>query len=202
MADDLLDGSAPKEASDDQEIEINPFDAPTLDTKVTTGEKYTSVKKEGTTPAKRPRSQVDRIADAEMARLDCKKAKFGVEQERLKSVRSVAMAKAQERTHRVVEVRQAELDLERERMRMDHKYRMEMLKLGLTPSAAPFPQGFQPYSATWPNSQSYIAPQPSMTPIKEPQLQGFSPPPLEVGSSSHHRSSPQLRPDLFNENGC
>ena len=208
MGDGPLDSDELKETVDDQELDNTPIDTPDLNTKAANNERKASVKKEHTIPAKRPRSQVDRIADTEIARLDCKKARLEIEQERLKSVQSVAVARAQEKTHRVVEVRQAELAVEREKIQMEHEYRMEMLKRGHIPPlssvATTSLHGFQPYPAAWnfvaplPNSQTYAAPQ-SLTPPKGPPSEGFPARSLDRHSGG---GSPRSRPDLFDGSGC
>ena len=209
-ADDLLDSKELGEPVEDQEHENDLTDAPSPDIKVTTGENKVPVKKERSIPAKQSRSQVDRIADAEMARLDCKKAKLEVEQERLKSIKSIAVAKAQEKTHRTVEVRQAELNIEREKMRMDHDYRMEMLKLGriLPPSPnATSLHGFQPYQTAWnflsplPSSQSSAIPPPS-TPSEETPLEDPLCSSLEESSGGDHQNGLQMKSNSSNGGGC
>jgi len=118
---DPADSDEPKGNPDDQETEGDPSPP---DAKATTKGKGT-VKKESATPSKRTRSQVDRIADTEIARWECKKTKLEVEQQRLKTLETVASVKAQERSHRMVGIREAELNLEREKLRLDHEYRLD-----------------------------------------------------------------------------
>lgn len=205
----------PKEITEDLEIE---GDTPSSDTKATTKGKKTAVKKEHVVPAKRARSQVDRIADTEVARLECQKVKFEAKQERIKSLAGVASVKAQEKSHMMVEIRQAELDLERERMKLNHEYRLEALKRGhvIPPSfqdshSQPTPSytiPSQPYPAMWPpsspfpisqpfpgsdsqpSSQPYIAPHPSVG-FKVPPLESFPMPPSGDSESGQDRSPNQ-----------
>jgi len=95
-----------------------------------------------------------------------------------------------------VGIREAELNLEREKLRLDHEYRLEMLKQGRV-----FPppsqdsrgrqstslDGFQPYPAAWP-AQPYNAPQPSVD-FKAQSLENFPLPPSERSESGHGDSS-------------
>ena len=96
----------------------------------------TNTKEEDAVPAKQ-KSQVDRITDTEIARLECKKAKFDTKQQRLRTFEAVASVKAREETRRAVEVRQAELAAEKERVKMEYEYRMEMFRLGHTAPSPP-----------------------------------------------------------------
>ena len=121
--DDLPDTDEPKEIAEDRELEgdsncfkNDSIDSSLPDVKATAGEKKITSKKEPAVPAKRPRSQVDWIANAEVAHFECKKVKFEADQQCLKTVASVASVKAQEKTCCVVEIRQAELDLERDKI--------------------------------------------------------------------------------------
>lgn len=214
--DDPLSADELKGTAEDQELEddLNSFnknaiDPSSPDSKVTVKEK-TAVKKEGVVSAKRPRSQVDRIADAEIARFECKKAKLEVDQRRFKTVENVALVKAQEKTRRIVEIRQAELDLKKEKMRMDHEYRMEMLRLGQILPSSPHDShpstssnSSQPNPAAWHPISSFSSVQPhtvpqSSVPVGAPSLENF---PLQSPecSSSDHRNSPEPESDLFGE---
>ena len=96
----------------------------------------TNTKKEDAMPANQ-KSRVDRIADTEIARLGCKKAKFDTKQQRLRTFEAVASVKGREETRRAVEVRQAELAAEKERVKMEYEYRMEMFRLGHTAPSPP-----------------------------------------------------------------
>ena len=200
--DNQPDASGSKAITEDQEskddlysVDNNAIDPSSLDAKATDSGKKVVVKKESVVPMKQ-RSQVDRIADAEVARFECKKVKFEVERRRLETVENVNLAKAQEKTRRVVGVRQAELDVTREKMRMDHEYRMEMLKHGQLPpspyDAHPLSSlnGSQPNPAAWnqspPTFQPYTTPQP-LVPFKVP--------------SPERSNSPNADSELFSETG-
>jgi hypothetical protein len=181
---------------------INP---PSPDVKATTREKKVPIKKEGTVPVKR-KSPMDRIAETEVARLDCKKVKFETEQHRLKTVENVALVRAQEKTHRAVEIRQAELSVEKDAMRMNHEFRMEMLKHDrVPPPSSQDPQSstslrnFPPHPGTWksltssPAFQPYAASQPntapwSSTPFEVPPFKSFPQSSPEHSGSDHHKS--------------
>ena len=209
MGDDPLDSDELKDTAEDQELEhdLKSFNkdaigAPSPDTKGAAGGTKATTKKEATTPAKRTRSQVDRIADTEIARFECKKVKFETEQQRLKTVESVASVRAQEKTRRAVEVRQAELDAQKELMRMNYEYRLEMLKLGHVPppsSQGPQPltllHDFQPYPDTWhsstssPGFQPHPTPQPP-APFQVPPLESFPLPSSPGYVDSDHHNSP------------
>ena len=180
--------------------------------------KKVTVKREGVTPAKRTRSQVDRIADTEIARLECKKAKFEAEQQRFEMLKTVATAKAHEKSNRLI--RLAELNFEQEKLQLDHKYRLEMLKHGQIPppssldshdrsptypttwhSPTPLPSS-QPFSesSSEPSSQPYVASQPPIE-FEVPSLESF---PLQSSQNPHseRHDSPKLGLDLFDETAC
>ena len=206
---DSSDGSEVKVAAEDQEIKDNA----TSSTKVTAKGKKPAVKKEDAIPAKRMRSQVDRIADAEIARYDCKRAKFESDQQRIKALADTNTTKVEARSHRLLEVRKAELDLEREKMVLDHQHRMELLKYRQVPPPVPFQGNLQSYPTAWqppppfsnpeplpapqPFSKS-ASPQPSVS-FQVPSLESFMPP--SGHSGSEHCESPSglepfEKPDL------
>jgi len=213
--DGLDDNDEPNETTENQEPRgdnKDAIDSSSPDAKVTTIKKV-AIKKESIVPAKRTRSQVDRIADAEIARFDTKKAKFETEQQRFKTLESVGLAKAREKTRQAVEVRQAELEVEKERIRTNHEYRMEMLKCGRIPPPDPrlstSLDSFPPYPATWPSSAPFVSSQPYTTPYTAPYTAPQPPvpveaplPPPEHSRSGGQHDSPESQLDgLFDETG-
>lgn len=188
------DSDEPKGNPDDQEIE----DGQSLPGAKATVKAKVAIKKKSAVPSKWTRSQVDRIADTEIARLECKKTKFETEQQRLRTLASVASVKAQERSRRMVDIREAELNNEREKMRLDHEYRLELLKHGqFTPSSQDShhltpPHNFQP---PWP-TQSYNMPQPSVDFKPQTALERFPLPPSEH-TDDNQGGDPVLGSGLF-----
>jgi len=189
---DSSDSDEPGGNPSDHEIE---GDQSPPDAKATTTKAKVAVKKE-IIPSKRVRSQVDRIADTEIVRLECKKTKFTYEQQRLKTIASVASVKAQERSHRLVEIREAELNFERQKLQLDHEYRLEILKHGqVFPPSSQLDSygrqstsyGSQPHPVSWPG-KPYNTPQPSVI-FKAPSLEDFPLPPSENSGGDHGGSS-------------
>lgn len=185
-----FDGDETKATAKDQEVEDN-LSSP--DEKATAKGKKSTVKKEVVTPAKRTRAQVDHIADTEIARLECKKAKFETEKEHFGMLASVASAKAQAKSNRLI--RLAELNFEHEKMQRDHEYRLEMLKHSqVPPLSSPVDSqghpsttlnGLQPYPAAWhsttsttplSDSQPLSVSQPFSESNPQPSSQSYAPP--------------------------
>lgn len=164
-----VDNDETKPAADDEEMK----DEPLSDDKATVKGKEVTIKKEGVTPAKRMKSQIDRIAETEMAKLDVKRVKAEVEKERLKAITSMASAKAEAKL---------------QKQRLDHEYRMETLRHRQI-VAPPSQGGLQPYSAVWPSPTPLSGPGPftgsGIQPFSEPASPqsrpsvGFEPPQLE-----------------------
>lgn len=185
---DPSSGDELKVTAEDQEVEENP---PSQDEKAAVKGKKIAVKKEGAAPGKRTRSQVDRIADTEVARFECKKARYETEQERLGMLRSVVSVKAQEKSNRLI--RLAELNFEQEKMRLDHEYRIEALKHSQVPHpssqdshghSSTSLRGLQPYSAAWDSSTPLTSSQPF--PVSQPFSESGSQP----GSTSYTAPGP------------
>ena len=182
------DSDGVKEATDDQEIENDKAS----DTKVLKKGKAT-VKKEAVVPAKRVKSQVDRLADVEVAQWECKRAKYETEGERFRTFATMASVKAKEKSHRLVEIEQAKLKLEQDKLRMEHEYQMGVLNRGqvLLP---PSQDGIQSYSTTWnqapfTSSQPFASPQPFAGSQPFAGLQPFTG--LPPSTSSQPSTSPQ-----------
>ena len=167
-------------------------------------EAKTTVKTEPVSPAKRARSQIDRIADAEIVRLECKKERVKAEERRIETLAGLVAAKAQERSQR------QRIELEREKMRLEHEYRMAALQVGQVPSQ-PYTQDSPRYPAgTWSSpGTSTSAPQsfsisqsfpesdsdhiPELT-SSQPPIDLKLPPPLSGDLSSGHSdgTTPEL----------
>jgi hypothetical protein len=219
---DSSDGEADESNSDETKTTKNQENEgdPTSNAKPAAKGKKVTIKKEGVVPSKRTRSQIDRIADTEVARYECKKAKFDSDQQRARMLVNVASAKAEAKSRTSVEIRQAELNLERERMKLDHEYRMATLKYhGVLPSSSQ--GGVQFYPTSWQSPppfdpQRFSSSQPSsgsqLVPGSGSQQFGTSSQPLDSfevptldsfayqtsgQSDSEHRSSPSPGPNSF-----